>query len=262
MKLAVNYSPALVELLAENKIEIDLIKCPDWEWMITEVEGIKPLTVHFDLTLGLGQIANTDFERIALLQKHTSTPHINAHLANPTDFVNPTRADINRLQSVWQQELALLGDAFGLDFVVLEHYPYTPQTPHLAYATRADVYADVIRRSGCQVLLDLAHARITANTLGLSLQDYLSPVPMDRLREIHVTGIQLHEGILTDHFGMEAEAWEGFDWALQNIRAGAWRTPEVIAFEYGGVGDPFSWRTEKSVLESDVPRLFQMIHHP
>ncbi len=38
---------------------------------------------------------------------------------------------------------------------------------------------------------------------------------------------------------------------------GNWRSPEIIAFEYGGTGTPFVWRSESKVLLEQVPRLIQ-----
>ena len=46
----------------------------------------------------------------------------------------------------------------------------------------------LIREINCGVLLDLAHARISAHNMGYAdPRDYLSLLPLDRIREIHVT---------------------------------------------------------------------------
>jgi uncharacterized protein (UPF0276 family) len=110
------------------------------------------------------------------------------------------------------------------------------------------------------LLLDLAHARITADTLGIDVKDYIKSLPLDRLVEMHITGVQKHNGVLTDHFGLDQKDWEILDWALKQIQAGLWRNPEILAFEYGGVGEVFAWRTRVEVLESQVPRLYRAVH--
>jgi hypothetical protein len=48
-------------------------------------------------------------------------------------------------------------------------------------------------------------------------------------------------------------------WAFDRIAAGAWATPRLVAFEYGGIGEPFKWRSEASVIERDVNRLNEML---
>jgi len=56
------------------------------------------------------------------------------------------------------------------------------------------------------------------------------------------------------------EDWSFFTWAMDRIRAGDWSTPWMVAFEYGGIGDPFKWRSESSVIAEQVPRLYDMVH--
>jgi hypothetical protein len=53
--------------------------------------------------------------------------------------------------------------------------------------------------------------------------------------------------------------WEFLDWALANIEAGAWGTPWVMAFEYGGVGPLWEAATDASVLVEQVPRLYTLV---
>ena len=46
---------------------------------------------------------------------------------------------------------------------------------------------------------------------------------------------------------------------MHKIHAGEWPTPWAVALEYGGVGEPFAWRTDKRFLAEQVPRLFEMV---
>ena len=151
-------------------------------------------------------------------------------------------------------------ERFGSDRVVLEHYPFTMATQNIAPAVDPVAFSQVITDTNCQFLLDLAHARITADTLGVDVKDYIRALPVDRLTEMPITGMRPFGGVLTDHFGMEDDAWEILDWALKEIHSGAWKKPRVVAFEYGGVGDIFVWRTDKDTIREQVPRLFDMVH--
>lgn len=260
MKLAVNFSNPLIRLLKEGEIEIDLIKCPDWEGMLKEAEPYSPITIHYDLTAGLSQTFNVDFERIRRFKEQTQTPHYNTHLVTPRNFdLNKTDALV-RINHLWREEISRMVSDFGAEAVVLEHYPYTANNAHIAPAADTVIFSRVILDTGCQLLLDLAHARITADTLGTDVKDYIRALPLDRLREMHITGLQNHGGVLTDHFELNQEDWEIFDWAMGEIRTGHWREPEIIAFEYGGVGETFVWRTDYDVLRNQVPRLFEIVH--
>jgi hypothetical protein len=81
---------------------------------------------------------------------------------------------------------------------------------------------------------------------------------MDKLAELHITGLRFYSGYLSDHFELRDEDWEAVEWARAQIRAGVWREPEVAAFEYGGVGEVFGWRTQEWVLREQMPRLAEL----
>ena len=260
MKLAVNYSNTLIDLIKEQSVGIDLIKCPDWEGMLEEARPYGPITIHFDLHVGLGEIVNLDLSRIERLKNQTATPHVNAHLVTPRQFNAASKTELQKIQDLWRKELGILVDCFGPDHVALEHFPYTMNNPHIRAAADLQNYSQVIEETGCRLLLDLAHARITADTLGIDVKDYIQGMPLNRLVELHTTGVQMHAGVLTDHFRLGQEDWAILEWALGEIRAGKWLEPRLIAFEYGGVGDVFVWRTDVNVLRTQIPRLYKMIH--
>jgi len=261
MKFAVNYSDPLVRLLEEQAVEVDLIKCPDWEGMVEEAKPYSPITIHYDLQVGLAQTFEVDFSRIERFKTQTGTPYVNTHLVTPRTFDADDRSEVTKINQLWRDEIQLMIDHFGADSVVLEHFPYTTSMPHIAMAADPEIFSQVILDTDCMLLLDLAHARITADTLGMDTKDYIQSLPLDRLVEMHITGIKQHGGVLTDHFGLSEGDLEILAWALESIRAGKWREPQIVAFEYGGVGDVFIWRTDYDVLKSQVPKLFRMVHN-
>ena len=260
MKLAVNYSSALIQLIESGALTVDLIKCPDWEGMLEEAQPFGEITIHFDLKAGLSQTFNTDLTRFEQLLNQTSTPHVNTHLVGPQHLDDTDSEQLSWLIALWREEISLLTHHFGADTVVLEHFPYTFNTPHLRLPSNPQVFSGIIQDTNCMLLLDLAHAKITADTLSMNVKDYIQSLPLDRLAEMHVTGVKRYAGVLTDHFGLSAEDWDLFNWAIQNIHHGKWRQPEIVAFEYGGAGNVFVWRTDKRILQEQVPRLYKTVH--
>jgi len=260
MKLAVNYSNPLIRLLKRKAVQVDLIKCPDWEGMLKEVQPYGPITIHYDLEVGLGNTLNADFSRIINYKNITQTPHVNTHLVTPRYFDPNSEEELRKINHLWREEIQLMIDHLGTDEVALEHYPYTSANIHIRPAVDSKVFNQVIQDTGCMFLLDLAHARITADTLGMDVKDYINKLPIDRLVEMHITGIKPYGGVLTDHFELDHEDWSVLAWSLDQIRMGHWRKPRIIAFEYGGVGETFVWRTSEIVLSSQVPKLFDMVH--
>ena len=260
MKLAVNYSRPLVNLIEQDAIKIDLIKCPDWEGMIQESEQFGPVTLHYDLKAGLGDTFEVDFSRIRDLMVRTGTPHVNTHLVTPRQFDPNNPKEVLEINQLWRDEIQLLVNQFGADKVALEHFPYTEATPHIRFATDSRTFNKVIEDTRCMFLLDLAHACITADSLGVDAKTYIASLPVERLVEMHITGIRSYAGILTDHFPLAERDWQIFTWALEEINAGRWRMPEIVAFEYGGVGDTFVWRTSIEAIRTQVPKLYQLVH--
>jgi uncharacterized protein len=260
MKLAVNYSAPLRQLLEENAVHVDLIKCPDWEGMIAEAERIGDVTLHYDLKAGVGMTFDVDFSRIKRLKAHTSTPHVNTHLVTPADFDRDDPIALEAINQLWREEINLMTAQLGHESVALEQFPYTEATPNILPATDSQIFSRVIHDTGCMLLLDLAHAKITAQSLGICVKDYIQALPLDRLVELHITGVKPHSGILTDHFEMLPDDYALLDWALGEIRSGKWRQPEIVAFEYGGVGNVFVWRTNYAFLKHQIPVLYEMVH--
>jgi uncharacterized protein (UPF0276 family) len=51
-----------------------------------------------------------------------------------------------------------------------------------------DFLAELCRRSGCGLLLDLNNIHVSAHNLGFDAVDYLSRLPLDQVMEIHLAG--------------------------------------------------------------------------
>ena len=137
-----------------------------------------------------------------------------------------------------------------------------------------------MRETGCGLLLDLAHVRLAARVLGVDVRQYAEALPVERIREIHVTGVQRVEGRwlermqrqevapaemqrltgrLIDHLPMTGEDWSLCEWAMGQIRAGRWSRPWIVTFEYGGVGPLWEALTDADALRTQVPRLRRIV---
>jgi len=268
MKFALNYSPQAVELLKTGQIEIDNFKCPDWLWMITEASQLRPVAVHFTLTAGDGKIEKTDWSLVEKLLETTGTPFVNLHLeSRKKDFPSlpfDTTATVHQEQIYVKMvgDINVVTKRFGAEKVIIENVPYRGK---MGKVLRPSVEPGLIHRileeTGCGLLFDLSHARIAAFYLQMKLDDYLDQLPMNRMREMHFTGMKWMEGKLTDHLEAQESDWQALDKGIDRIHRGEWPEPWLIAFEYGGVGEAFAWRSEISIIASQVPKLYQLIHH-
>lgn len=264
MYFALNYSPQAADLVLSGQIEIDLFKTPPWEWMVTEAAAICPVSVHFELRAGSGKLAQTNWDEIERFLKTTNTRYVNAHLdAKIKDF----SVDFENLAPAQRQELvteALIQDVtplvnhFGPRMILVENAPYRgpEQSRKCRESSLPEVFHAVMHATGCGLLLDLAHARITAAALGIEPADYIAALPSKQIKELHISGI--HEwtaGRLQDHLELLPEDWEWLDWALTQVQSGTWPATEMLAFEYGGTGPFFAEHSDQQVVAEQVPRM-------
>jgi len=260
MKLAVNYSPEAAGLLEQGKIEFDLFKCPPWPEMIATAVALMPTYVHFDLAVGDGSFERVDWNLIDRILEETSTGQVNFHLLTDPilnlDDPASVKENINQALS----EVLQTTKRYGPERVIVENIPLPISGKnHLRPAVTPDVFQRLVAETGCGLLLDVSHARITARTLKIPEQDYLSSLPVKSIREMHITGLGLHNGELHDHLELTLDDWSSLEWVLGQIRTGNWSRPDIVAFEYGGTGESFRWRSEERVLANQVPVIYSLL---
>lgn len=265
MKLAVNYSDEAALLLAQGRVRVDLLKSTEWPDMLAASQALCATYVHFDLRAGDGRLREADWPGVRDLLARTASRHVGVHLCPmPAHFPGRAPDDPTLQEDVLERligEVSLAVERFGAAGVLVENMPYWGGAD--PYVVRPAVTPAVIRRvveaTGCGLLLDIAHARIAATTLGWDVRAYIASLPVDRLGEIHISGVRDVNGRTMDHMPLTDEDWDLTQWALDRIRGGDWAEPYVAAFEYGGTGKPFKWRSDSAVIESHLLRLAEMV---
>lgn len=275
MKLAVNYSLPASKLAMDDHLPIDYFKCPDWPWMVEEAAVIKPVAVHFTLNAGSGRLDKTDWLLVENLLQQTGTPYVNIHIDPlnkdfPDLAVDTTdRSDIRSVTERLIHDVSVVVDRFGAERVIAENVTYygadDPKIASHDKTMRPGVLPEVIHQlldeTGCGLLLDIPHARIASYYLGMDEGEYFSSLPVDRIKEMHVTGLTMQDnGYLLDHLAMYDHDWIRLDWVLERIHQGDWSTPWMLAFEYGGVGKKFEKRCDPVVISSQLPELAQRLN--
>jgi uncharacterized protein (UPF0276 family) len=301
MQFAVNYSRAAEELWRAGAIRVDRFKCPAWQDLVTTVQQTHPVYVHFPLLVGAGigdaidaeANAPADWNKIETLLAQTDTPFVNLHLAPTTKNypgVPSQSADLAHAEMIVEnllRDVRAVTRRFGADRVIVENIAPDGGETMLPALIPHNI-ARIINETGCGFLLDLAHARLAAKHLGVDEREYARALPVEKLREVHITGVQplagrfvelLHRakveynffesmiGREMDHLPMTEPDWVFAEWALaqtcgeqsRTIHAGAWREPWIVSFEYGGVSGAWEAITERAALEKDVSRLGEMV---
>lgn len=268
MRLAVNWSPAAEKLVLEGKIDVNLWKCSDWPELVGPALKTKPAYVHFPIHTSVD--FDVDWAKVRGWMDITGTKNVNVHLIAtekdfpdiPFDSRDPAHRE--RVIDMMVDCIRVMGDAVGIGNVICENLPTrraqgTPGGPWpLHCSVEAETVRETILRSGARLLLDMDHARNAANILGENPKAYIESLPVDRIGELHLSGVKRDGADLDDHWGLSSDCWEYVDWAIERMRSGAWATPDICAFEYGGIGPVFRDRCDPAMLEAQVPRLLSM----
>ncbi len=296
MKFGLNYSQTAVRLYQEGAISPDVFKCPAWPDLIAEAKDRAPVYIHFPLGVGSGigdaidgeTKAPADWAKFEKLLADTGTPYLNLHLLSPNELHGHAAEPIDPYNAEQAVEL-LIRDVeaivarFGREMVIAENgFNIGPDPLHAAFY--AETVATVINETGCGFLFDLSHARIAAMQLQQDYRQYIDKLPVQAIREIHITGIQvvddywigraLASGMtremieayigpggmwlpdgMTDHLPMSEADWNVMVWAAEQLRSGAWQTPWVTSLECGGVGPFWEATFTEAEMREQVPRL-------
>jgi uncharacterized protein (UPF0276 family) len=116
-----------------------------------------------------------------------------------------------------------------------------------AYVIDPAFIARVIEGVGCGLLLDLAHARVSAHRRGQPARNYISQLPLDRLTEIHISGPRPSpaNGQLMDaHEPPQEEDYTLLAWVLERAQ------PQAVTLEYD---------RDRAQLEAQLLRLRELL---
>ena len=124
--------------------------------------------------------------------------------------------------------------------LILENLDYCPGGAY-EHICEPAFLAAVLNETGAGLLLDLAHARVSAARLGLPIETYLSQLPLDRVRQLHISGPRSRDGVLFDaHEALLDEDYTLLEWVLQRTR------PLALTLEYN---------REEAELRAELARL-------
>jgi len=254
--LSVHVSPHLLELLREGVVDVDYLKLGPWlgQENVPTLDSDRPLLFHSDLILSGSQpLSPAVLAETQAWLALTRSPWLSAHIGFSCEAVTWEQTFVpapgTRLLSRDEARANIVRNARQLAAAVpvpllLENIPRFFNRAH-DHVTAPDFVAQVIAETGCGLLLDLAHAQVSAAALGYPVHDYLARLPLARTVEIHVSGPRLRDGVLTDcHEPLQEEDCRLLAWVLERIR------PRMITLEYA---------RDKAALAEQIRRLQQTI---
>jgi uncharacterized protein (UPF0276 family) len=213
-----------------EQLPIDLIKCPlspDSRPEVQRARRHRPVLLHGwgPPEYAITQPEVPQPELLAELLRLSGSPALSVHLdlRGPAGEAGEALARVARGAKELRTHLSSLP-------LRIENVPYYPERPRPRYLSDPDFIEAALDAAGADLLLDLAHARVSADGRSEDLAAYLSSLPLGRVRELHLSGARLEQGRWLDrHMLLQPADLELARWLLQ-------RCPglEVITLEYMG----------------------------
>lgn len=262
MLLGCNYSEELINLLSQDRVKVDYIKLGLYDMYragMSISRSICPVLLH-----GIGENINEhagmkftatneiNWEEINSAIKLFKSPHLGFHLSTTLDDWNGETVDseiaVNRMietTKAWAEHICVP--------FAIENIPYYGFKGTLRFATDPSVINMVCEKANVGLILDIAHARVSASHRKEDVYEYISSLSLNKVKEIHVVGVLITEEGLTDkHLEMQEEDYKLLEWVLTLT------DPNIITLEYGGPSPLFEGRSNIDALERQLKRLMKI----
>lgn len=261
MFLACNYSDELIELLNEGSVDIDYIKLgimSMYDNVYEKALSLRPVLLH---GLGFNEYAsmkNTCEINWILANQYISkfkSPQTGFHLmASSGDWSDHSDEmiieHIITVTKEWNSKIAVP--------FLIENMPYSPfvkrQFGALELCADPNIICTICEKANVNLILDIAHAKVTATSLGINVYEYIDKFPLARVKEIHVVGTdKINDTELIDkHVEMEDEDYKILLCVLQKTK------PNIVTLEYGGPREHFLGESNKDALRRQLIKLMDI----
>jgi uncharacterized protein len=214
--LIADLSEILLELMTENPSIVDAVEVGPW-FSIEQISTYRhklpelPFLFHAsNLIVEIGEDSGAE-ESIQDYLACTESPWLSVHLsvwdAGSLDrFMRGERLPLPDPEESLTLLLRRLERLVGLVQVpvLIENIEPLPMDGY-DYWSQPEYICRVLERSGCGLLLDTGHLRVSADRLGMTEGTYLDQLPLERIMEIHISGPRRRAGQLLDlHESMQA----------------------------------------------------------
>jgi len=210
-------------------------------YALERVRANYPLSLH-GVGLGLGSVDGLDDRHLAKLKRlvdATEPALVSEHLCWGT--VDGRHFNDLLPLAYTRETLALVAERVArVQDVLGRHILVENLSTYLEFAasemTEGEFIAELVRRTGCGVLLDVNNLFVNEMNHGADARMTLRAIPSGCVEEIHLAGHLVTEHCLIDHHGARvADAvWELFDAALER---------------FGAVPSLIEWDTDIPVLD-------------
>jgi len=246
--LGLAHGPGILEFMEANQGLIDYVEMPFEQLRhapeLASIQELAPVILHCASMSVAGFVppSETTVNAIGLEAERTATPWIGEHLAfvsadgineEPDRDTTPTNLTYTLCPQLSEetierveQNLATLRPRFSVP-LILENSPQYFAVPG-STMNMVDFVCEVASRCEIDLLLDLSHFMITSANTGVDAMKEIDRMPLERVVEIHVSGLSLQAGVVWDDHGVPAppEMFALLERVLERSR------PRALTMEY------------------------------
>lgn len=227
-------------LLRAGRLDVDAFETtgPKADSAVADVQGV-PLYLHnavWDWSLGHPSALEQDdvmaetHRRLA----RTGAPWLSVHVGFSAATVayegamRPTSPRLGRDELLSSMVANVRALAARVSVPLLLENLDLQQTGAYDHVCEPGFLRELLDATDVFLLLDLAHAQVTASRLGLTIGAYLDALPLQRVRQLHVSGPRWRDGVLDDaHETLRDADLQLLDEVLSMT------TPWAVTLEYG-----------------------------
>lgn len=238
IKLFADLSEPLLSLLRTDATLVDGVEVGPW-FKVSQVrayrQSLPGMPFHFhaaDMIENVG-IVSSNSKRIEAYLVCTKSPWASVHISvwNPGEIARMKNGqrlplpDPDRGGQRFIGKVKQLAPTIKVP-VLIENVEPLP-LDNYDYWARPEFIQRILEKTGCDFLLDIGHARISAECLGIDIHDYLQQLPLERVVQVHASGPRWVNGRLWDvHQPLQQEDYNVLDFVLARTQ------PQVVTLEY------------------------------
>lgn len=225
-------------LLSLTPIPLDAVEVGPWftvEQIRAYRERLPKMPFHFHAADWIENVGMTP-DWVKLFRDYlssTQSPWISVHISvwEPGQIARMKRGERIPLPGPEQSSQSLIRKICQLQDIVrlpilIENVEPLPMDGCDFWA-QADFIRDVVEQTICGFLLDTGHARISAERLGMEVEDYIECLPLEKLVQIHISGPRQVGGRLEDvHETLQEVDYDLLGDLLAHFQ------PQVVTLEY------------------------------
>jgi aminoglycoside N3'-acetyltransferase/uncharacterized protein (UPF0276 family) len=239
IQLAVDLSDPLLELVRGGQVRIDAVEVGPWfsmQQIRAYRQALPGMPFHFhgaDLIERVVLIPGA-ISRIAAYVHYTESPWASMHITMwlpgmvwlmlrhgwRMPLPNPERATHRFVRQVMRlsRSIPVPVTLENIEPLPFDGYDFEVQPARIA---------QVLERTGCGLVLDTGHARVSAAVLRMDVHEYLQSLPLAQVVQIHVSGPRERDGRLKDvHEQLQEIDYTLLEFVLARTR------PQVVTLEY------------------------------